>query len=345
MRSMEYIIPPQPTKALSILSLVLFFHTGCVPMSNLNRKSNSPLDGKNLGPATFSPDGNEIVFSAEDKGGKTSHIYKAKVDGTGVVQLTRGDTYDKAPAFSPDGKRVVYSKIFEHKQADLYLVNSDGTQETRLTSGPADDSGPIFSPDGRKIYFIRAEWFGHYSPIARSGWHDSDICSISMEGGDLKKITSSKYFRIMDLSISPDGRTLMAAIKDGESPYTIWMLPIDNPVNMRPFKPNFDMYKIRYDELLDPELSPNGRQILFSVYRRYGDIFVIDLESNATHVLHYKEHYVYYPHFSKDGTKIIFRKDSRSGLFRTHEESKYYLVNTDGTGLRAIDFKQGLASP
>jgi Tol biopolymer transport system component len=96
---------------------------------------------------------------------------------------------------------------------------------------------------------------------------------------------------------------------------------------------------------LDPNLSPNGQKLLFSVYRDDGAIFITDLESNATHVLRYKEQYVYHPHFSMDGSQIIFRKDSRSGLFRTHEESKYYLVNTDGTDLRAIDFRQGSVSP
>lgn len=98
-------------------------------------------------------------------------------------------------------------------------------------------------------------------------WHNIDVYSINIDGSDLKRITFDRYYRIGDLSISPDGKTLMATLFEYKGLYSVWQIPIDNPTSRRPLEPDLDLYKSRlpllnlkaisYDRLYGPEFSPD----------------------------------------------------------------------------------------
>jgi len=317
---------------------------------NLVKSKTACFSGKNIGPATLSPSNSEIVFSVSDDADKDSYIYKVRIDGTNVEALTNDTSYAYAPAYAPDGTSIVFSSMPDKKQGNLYLMKPDGTDKKLLTSGSHNDFGAIFSRDGQKVFFIRAEHYGNYSPVTAAAWHDMDIFSINTDGTDLRQITASKYFRIGNLSISPDGRMLFAEIKIYRSPYSIWAIPVDQPTNKRPIRPNFGSYKsktlfffkekINYDELYDPEISPDGRNLLFCWKGgpSYKQIFSMDLETNNAQVLTNMKRTVYSPHFSIDGSKIIFKTIDYAdvGFFKTRAEPTLWIMNKDGSELSPI---------
>lgn len=85
-------------------------------------------------------------------------IYRLDVDGR-LVRLTwsRGDDID--PAWSPDGRQVVFQTSRWTRdaamQTQLAIMARDGSQVRPLTTGAVRDSRPRWSPDGTRIAFLR----------------------------------------------------------------------------------------------------------------------------------------------------------------------------------------------
>jgi TolB protein len=59
-----------------------------------------------------------------------------------------------APAWSPDGRMLAYSRGFRSRHhRGIFVVRADGSDRRRLTDGK--DLAPSFSPTGRRILFSR----------------------------------------------------------------------------------------------------------------------------------------------------------------------------------------------
>jgi dipeptidyl aminopeptidase/acylaminoacyl peptidase len=90
----------------------------------------------------------------------TFEIYLMNPDGTNVRRLTDNTDGDAFPAFSPDGKRIVFDSNRDNALeaqvplniGDLFLMNDKGNGQTKLTRG----SSASWSPDGKYIAFHRS---------------------------------------------------------------------------------------------------------------------------------------------------------------------------------------------
>jgi TolB protein len=69
--------------------------------------------------------------------------------------VTDGTTLDFTPAFSPDGKALVFSRAIE-EGTDVYALNlKDNCCLQRLTVGKfSDNLSPTYSPDGQRIAYV-----------------------------------------------------------------------------------------------------------------------------------------------------------------------------------------------
>src|SRR5918995_6094775 len=81
-------------------------------------------------------------------------------DGTGKTRITSpvpqadADTYDRWPAWSPDGTKIAFSRqVYPYTRDEIYVMNADGSGLTRLTNNDTEDSVPTWSPDGTRIAF------------------------------------------------------------------------------------------------------------------------------------------------------------------------------------------------
>jgi Tol biopolymer transport system component len=110
----------------------------------------------------WSPNGRYIAYSAGD-------LFVVRADGTRRRRLTDApltvvDTAygpqpwprwaDWGPAWSPDGRRIVFYRDFVGNRVDLFVVDVATRRVVRLTRTPDFwEFNPAWSPDGRKILF------------------------------------------------------------------------------------------------------------------------------------------------------------------------------------------------
>jgi TolB protein len=89
----------------------------------------------------------------------TQQLWVASLRDGKPTQLLLGSAHDTRPAWSPDGKRIVFTSG-RGGSPDLWVVNADGAdgQElVQLTNSPAAETSPAWSPDGQKIVYVSNE--------------------------------------------------------------------------------------------------------------------------------------------------------------------------------------------
>jgi TolB protein len=71
-------------------------------------------------------------------------------DGSSDHNLSGAEAFDGWPAWSPDGKRIVFSRHGEHG-FQIFVMNQNGSGVRQLTDAAGEFTNPRWSPDGKKI--------------------------------------------------------------------------------------------------------------------------------------------------------------------------------------------------
>jgi Tol biopolymer transport system component len=159
-----------------------------------------PADGGILVEAhpDWSPEAGHIAFTRYMiRGQETAapKIWAVNPDGTNLIQLTRGPHPDFLPAWSPDGRKIAFTREFRGS-AEIFLMNADGSGVTQLTRETAShEEHPAWSPDGRRIAYRSA------------GETDQDLFVMNADGSQPKRLTDGP-FEASDPAWSPDGEQI-----------------------------------------------------------------------------------------------------------------------------------------
>jgi TolB protein len=126
-------------------------------------------------------------------------------DGTGLERLTNVHPRPNLIsdlAWSPDGRRMAFSRQINDGDIGIFVINADGTREVALVEGPALQFGPAWSPDSKRIAFAKA-------PYAKNTgtYQSTDVYVINADGTSLTQITDDPAVD-KDPSWSPDGSAL-----------------------------------------------------------------------------------------------------------------------------------------
>jgi dipeptidyl aminopeptidase/acylaminoacyl peptidase len=120
------------------------------------------LDGLNmpsLQDPQLSPDGRTVAFvmDAPDwtANRRVGHIHRIGLDGTGLVQLTRGDRGESSPRWSPDGRFLAFlTRRSGDEVTQVYLLDAAGGEARRLTTHPTAVGDITWSRTGQRLFFV-----------------------------------------------------------------------------------------------------------------------------------------------------------------------------------------------
>lgn len=194
----------------------------------------------------------------------SAQVFAVNPDGSGLVQLTHttGPTLAGEPAWSPNGKRLLFEKaVFEgDARQRLWTMHADGTHQRPL---PMDgkqflEHDAKYTPDGRSIVFVRCR------PPTPSVQENCSIWRMRADGSHRRALTPFAGSR-PDFypSVSPDGtRIAFTRFGDRGTVARTWVMQSDGDRPHPITPPHLRGYL--------PDWSPDGRRITFS--SRFGPI-------------------------------------------------------------------------
>jgi Tol biopolymer transport system component/DNA-binding winged helix-turn-helix (wHTH) protein len=200
---------------------------------------------------SWSPDGQWIATSHRETGDLPESIFLFSPTGEARrVTVNPGVFGDQAPAFSPDGRSLVFSRMNGFSAAEVYTVSIEGGREARpLTAHKAWSVNPIWLPDGKRILYLMATHpeGSHELRILRLSDGESSVTTVPLDG-DIREMTF--------------GRDLVYSRVRRET--GIWRARIARPGESPPAAELF-ISSTQNDQ--KPEYSPDGHRVAFTSSR------------------------------------------------------------------------------
>jgi len=163
-----------------------------------------------IGVASWSPDGQQIVMSAAPTLDDPQKLYVLNADGSNLMQITSGDTYDHESVWSPDEQWIAF-----HRNCSLWIVHPDGSgaHELLKSSDEFCTEVPVWSPDSGRIAFLNI--FGDKTVL-------SEIWVVNRDGSDPHVVHS--FGQALDwgsVAWSPDSQQIGCWYGEGGNDWVI----------------------------------------------------------------------------------------------------------------------------
>ncbi len=254
----------------------------------------------------LSPDGARIVFQSNRSG--NMELYTAKPDGSDSRQLTHTIYDEGTPAWSPNGKLILYAAELEGGNEEVFVMDADGTNVRRLTNHPLSDGHPHWFADGSRILFNSARTTPDPAAPWNRQWHE--IFSMKPDGTDVRQITHCRS--VCTYGVAAPAGDRIAYRKVTDDPGFNWDLTMGQR-NSEVFTSNIDgsnEVNVSRSAAFDgwPMWSPDGEWLLFSSNRNghplVGELFVVKADGSDLRQISASKESLVQPTWSLDGRTI-----------------------------------------
>jgi tricorn protease len=190
----------------------------------------------------LSPKAKRALFAAR------GDIFTAPIEKGPTRNLTNSsNAHDKAPSWSPDGKRIVFISDMDGEE-ELYLVNQDGSGEIeQLTDGGKGMRfRPVWSPDGKRIAFSDK---------------NGKIYVVEVENKKVTEVADEKNNFVTDYTWSPNSGYLAFSLTDETSLSSIYIWSVKGDKLRRITGPYFREF--------EPVWDPSGDYLYYFGDRQF----------------------------------------------------------------------------
>lgn len=141
---------------------------------------------------SYSADGKQVVFREWGATPKERGLRIVDVESKQSRVLTNG--YDNLPCWSPDGKRILFTRKVDDVNYDIFTMRPDGTDLLRVTSHRSSDGHAVWTYDGRIVWNGSLYGFRDEAPLYDNTFQQyGQILIMNADGSGKRMLTDSKW--------------------------------------------------------------------------------------------------------------------------------------------------------
>lgn len=265
-----------------------------------------------------------ILFVSDRDKPRQYVVYSMKPDGADQVRLSKGDGLEIEPAWSPDRKQIVFSRVLsqDNPTTNLCVMKADGSERAVILPEEPQTLhiAAAWSPDGKHIA---------YSAVKISDAFSSTIYVMDPDGKNRKKLVDG----VVPVW-SPDSKHLLFSSTPNSGVPDLKSVDMDGS--------NVKTFAVKG---LGPAYSPDGKRIAFTGESdSIPTLFVMDTDgSHVTKVRQVADTICIGPVWTQDGKHLLYTQVPKD--MGERPEVSIWVTNLDGTGAKSVTKADSMIGP